>query len=442
MEGVTLTIAIIFALLVIILRPGYALSAYITALLWYPRYQVVNIGTIEISVSRIVVGVLLLRCLCDSRIRRKFTWSQLDTWVAFSMVVYVVIICITQPLSSAVENRMGFLMDTWFVYMVVRFIVSDRTTLVSVIKCAGLTLAPLAILGVAESITDWRPFALLLRNAPVFEHLMSYESRWGFNRAIGPFSHSILFGCCFVIFLPLIYCLRHHKNYWHGLAYILSGVALFGGLSSMSSGPWVMTIVAIFCMAIERHKRLVKPLLIFFVSSCIFIGVASNRPFYHVIASYANPLGGSGWHRAKLVDCAIEHFDEWYLLGYGDRDPGWGESLGMTITDVTNEFILNGVRYGILGIVVLCGVLTAAFRDVLRTWKKTQDPQVRSLCWSFGSILCSLIIAWMSVSFFGQLIPLFYCILGMIGSLPNLVVTTAEGNNCWSPQLIPAKLKI
>ncbi len=149
------------------------------------------------------------------------------------------------------------------------------------------------------------------------------------------------------------------------------------------------------------------------------IGIASNRPFYHVLASYANPLGGAGWHRAQLIDVAIEHFGEWWLVGYGDRDPGWGQYFGMARTDVTNEFILNGVRYGILGIIALCAVLAKAFRGLVSTHKRMTQPALRSLCWSFESLLFCVVIAWMSVSFFGQLTTLFYCCLGMIGSLCN-----------------------
>jgi hypothetical protein len=426
MQGVTLIVAVIVSLLAITLRPGYALAAYITSLLWYPSYLVVGIGTIDISIGRIVVGVLLLRCLCDHRIQSKFNWSRLDTWVTLSMVIYVGVPCVTGPLLSTIENRGGFLMDTWFAYMVARFFVTDRATLLAVIKWIAVVLAPLAVLGIIESVTGWRTFIILCRNSPAFAHLMSYEPRWGLIRAVGPFNHSILFGSTFAMFLPLVYFLRHQKNYWRLLAYVLSGVALAGALSSMSMGPWIMVIVVIFCLAMEKYKHWVKPLLIFFLVSCVLVEIVSHRPFYHVIASYANPLGGSGWHRAKLIDCAVEHFGEWWLIGYGDKDPGWGPSLGMAATDVTNEFILNGVRYGILGIVVLCGVLATALRSLFYAHRKAQNPEIQSLCWSLGSILVSVIVTWMSVSFFGQISTLFYCVLGIMGSSFNLVSNTTS----------------
>ena len=420
MQGVTLTIALFLSVLVIALRPKYAFVAYIVGLIWYPSYLAISIGTIDILVGRFVVAVLLLRCLFDDKIRIKFKWCRLDTLVTLSMVVYIGAYFITQVESFSVtlESRGGFFMDTWCAYIAARFIVTDRMKLISIIKCISIALVPLAILGIIESVTGWQPFAPLRRFSPWYAGgRFVAEGRFGFARAVGPFGHAILFGGVFAMFLPLIYYLRHEKKDWRTFAYIISGIALLGALSSMSSGPWVMAMAVIFCLIMEKHKHLVKPLFIFMIISCIIIGIASNRPFYHVIASWANPLGGAGYHRAKLIDIAIDKFDEWWVIGYGAKDPGWGPLLGMGITDVTNEYILNGVRYGILGVIALCAVLAKAFQGLISTYRKQQHPVAKSLCWAFGSLLLSVAFAWMSVSFFGQLSTLVYCSLGIIGSL-------------------------
>jgi len=421
MQGVTLTFALIACLLVVMLRPQYALAAYVTALLWYPSFLAVSVGTIDILVGRFVVVVLLARCIFDDELRTKFVWSRLDTFVTISAAVMVVTYFITQgkPVMVTVESRGGYLMDTWCAYLAARFIITDRTRLTSLIKCISIVLVPLAALGVIECITGWRPFAALWPYSPWFAGRGRFllEGRWGLNRAVGPFSHAILFGGGFAMFLPLIYYLRHEKKEWHSLAYILSGVALVGALSSLSSGPWVTVLVVIFCLAMEGHKVWVKRLFLFAVISCILIAIISNRPFYHVIASAANPLGGSSWHRAKLIDLAIEHFHEWWRIGYGDKDPGWHGALGMTWTDITNEYILAGVRHGLLGVIALVAILTQAFHGLAETHRKVVQPVSKSLCWAFGSMLFAVAVTWMSVSFFGQLITLFYCCLGMIGSL-------------------------
>jgi len=412
MNGLTPIVALFFSSLALILAPHYAFVAYVAALLWYPSYLVMKLGTLDIPIARVVVAVLLMRCLLDSRIRSRFSWSRLDGWVAFSMAVYVGVFCISIPTRFTLENRAGFLMDTLCAYVVARFLISDYRSLVAVLKWMAIVFAPLAVLAVIESLTGWRAFAIVGANSPAFMHLSTYAPRWGLVRAIGPFSHSILLGCAFAMFLPLLYYLRHAGGNWRFWTNIFSALVVLGALSSLSMGSWIMVVVAIFCLAIEHRKRLVKPILGLFAFGCILVGIISNRPFYHVIASYANVLGGSGWHRAKLIDLAIEHFSEWCLLGYGDKDPGWGEMLGMGATDVTNEFLLAAVRYGLLGLIALCSVLVVAFLGMVRASRSTINPLLKSLYWAFGSIL----VSWMSVSFFGQVLTLFYCILGIIGT--------------------------
>jgi hypothetical protein len=443
MQGVTLTFALILSVLVVVLRPKHAFVVYIIGLLWYPAYLAVSIGTIDILLGRFVVAVLLMRCFFDDSIRRKFTWNRLDTLVTLSMVVYVGAYLITQvdPLVRTLEGRGGFLMDTWCAYLAARFIVTDRTKLISVIKCISVALVPLAILGVIESVTGWQPFAPLWRFSPWFRGgAFVSEGRFGLARAVGPFSHAILFGGGFAMFLPLIYYLRHEKGNWRSLTYVILVITLLGALSSMSSGPWVMVIVVVFCLVMERHKKFVKPLFIFFVFSCISIGIASNRPFYHVIASWANPLGGASWHRARLIDLAIERFNEWWVIGYGDKDPGWGPELGMGSSDITNEYILNGVRYGILGVIALCAVLAKSFRGLISTYRRMTHPAMKSLCWAFGSLLFSVAVAWMSVSFFGQLSTLVYCSIGMIGSLCSPNFNWQIPNRIFTVQNRPAQM--
>jgi len=390
---------------VLLLRPTYAFIAFLATVIFWPSYYGASVGTVFIPAFRAVVAVLLLKCLLHSSVRRRFTWGALDTWVTIYVAVTIVIVCVTRPLGEALENRAGFLVDTWFSYMATRLCIADYRSLQTLSKWLSFLLIPLALFGIAEATTGWQPFEVY------------GGERYGFRRAMGPFSHSICFGMCFAMFLPLIWRLRKEKGNYSPFVYPLSGLVLLGCLSSMSSGPWVMCAAVIFCLVLERYKGAVKPVLISFALSCIFIATASNRPFYHVLASYANPLGGDSYHRAKLIECAIRFFDEWWLVGYRDQDPGWGPYLGgLGYTDVTNEFVFAGVQYGFLGVLGLCGVLVVAIRGLVRLHGATQSARLKSLTWALGSILTSLIVTFFSVSLFGQNLTLFYVVLGAVGS--------------------------
>jgi hypothetical protein len=342
------------------------------------------------------------------------------------MAVFVGIYCLTySPFTSAVESRAGFLLDTWFAYLAARFAIGNRDTLIRSVKTVSLVLAPLAILGIVEATTGWQPFAALRQYCLWRSAIVTYGPRWGLTRAWGPFSHPIMFASSFVIFLPLIWALRHQRNHWGKLSYPLVGMAGCGAFSTMSSASWAAGIVAVFCLAMERFKRWVKPLLIAFVILCIVTEIVSKRPFYHAMYERANLGGGDWYQRATLIDAAIEHVDEWWLAGYGGKYHDWGPGL----YDTNHEVIKAGIQYGLLGIIALCAVLIEVFRGLSSASRKTADTELKSVYWSLGSTVLSVIVIWQGVSFFGTPLSLFYSILGMTASSLAFVecVTTNNG---------------
>lgn len=427
MQAVTLTIAIAASLLVLVLRPARAFAVYVMALLFYPTYLVIQLGPLDISAVRIIITALLLRCLANPKLRQGFKWCALDSWVAFGAIIAIAIPLLAWqiPAMKALENRSGHLMDTFFAYLAARFCISDRVSLMTAVKWVAVGFAGLALVGVAESVTGWQSYNMLKVYCP-WQSVSDPELnlRSGFYRAIGPFPHSITFGASFVIILPAVYCLRHERG-WRMLSYCLSAVVVVGAVSSMSSGPWMMVIMITECLILEHYKYLVKPLVLFFIFSCIVVEIISNRSFYDVMVAYSNPIGGSGWHRSRLIHLAIDHFDEWWLVGYGARDPGWGESLGMTWTDVTNHYLIAGIEYGLVGVIAVCGALATAIYMLVRLHNSVSDPVLRSWHWALGSTIVVLAIAFNSIQFSGQAGSLVYCVLGLIGSSPAIAQASA-----------------
>ncbi len=425
MQGITLAIGLFGAALALFLRPAYALGTLFACVVWYPDYLRVQLGTLDISVGRIVVTVLLLRCLLNDSLRSRFRWSRLDKVVGFSVVVSTVMFCATRDFVPALENRGGFLMDAWFTYMCARLILTDRRAVTTFIKIVAIILAPLALWGMMEAVTHWQPFFQLTKyrtwRPMVSEGDIVGETRkWGLTRAIGPFSHFIQFGACFALFLPLVWALRRERGAWRTLAYPFSGMLILGAFSSMSSGSWAMLLIVLFCMALERYKEWTKTVIWSFVAFCIFAEFWSKRHFYSVLYGRMNFAGGDFYQRVRLIDAAIDNFDEWWLAGYGGRDPGWGSKEGgyfwAAFTDANNEFIKAGIEFGMLGVLALVAIFVVAFQGLVRAHRQTQDNGLRSLYWSLGCCLVGVLVLWQGVSSFGQNTMLFYCMLGCLGS--------------------------
>jgi len=426
MQSLTLSIALIASLLILLVKPIKGLVIYLAVIFFYPSYLVISIGSVELTAHRMIVSVLLLKCLLNFPLMRKFKWRQLDTWVTVYIGVCTLVMCLTLPLGQALVNRSGYIIDAWFLYLIVRFCVINRSDIFILAKWVGIFLVPVAIMGVMESVTGNQPFAKLAQYSVWDASDRSTVARFGLTRAVGIIGQPIMFGLCFATPLPLVYFLRHLGRKWQMTAYILSAFLIMGSLSSMSGGP-LATLGAVFlCLLLENYKSYVKPLLALLAAGVVLVAIISNRPVYHVIASYANPLGGAGWHRAKLIDFALEDFNKWYLLGLKGQDPGWGQRIGSDQSDITNEFIWSGVRFGIWGVIALCLVLITALRKVILLYRRVKDPLAKSYAWALGTVIISLILTFLSVNIFGQMILLYYFILGLIGSSSAILMVVSR----------------
>ena len=61
-----------------------------------------------------------------------------------------------------------------------------------------------------------------------------------------------------------------------------------------------------------------------------------------VLMARVDVFGGStGWHRAWLIDTAVKHFSEWWLLGI--KNSGVWDPL---LADVTNQYLVEGFDGG------------------------------------------------------------------------------------------------
>ena len=168
MQAVTLTLAGIFGVLTVFMRPTRALAVYFVLLLAYPTFLVVQLGSLDISAARIVGAVLLMRCLFDSSIGTKFKWCKLDTWVMVMMGVTVIVPLIAwkMPQMKVLENRGGFVMDTYLAYFIARFCITDYRSLLTVARWVTPVVVALAVLGMIESVYGIQPFNALRRFCP------------------------------------------------------------------------------------------------------------------------------------------------------------------------------------------------------------------------------------------------------------------------------------
>lgn len=147
--------------------------------------------------------------------------------------------------------------------------------------------------------------------------------------------------------------------------------------------------------------------------SLVGLHFVMNAPVWHLISRIDLVGGSTGWHRYYLIDQALRHFDEWWLLGTTSTAHwGWG------LFDVTNQYVLEGVSGGILTLALFLSTLAVAYISVGRIWRSVQRDRAKvALGWALGVSLFVHTMVFLAVSYFGQIVMIWYLLLAVIGSL-------------------------
>lgn len=147
-----------------------------------------------------------------------------------------------------------------------------------------------------------------------------------------------------------------------------------------------------------------------------------KAPVWYLIARMSEILGmGTGWHRSALIDAAINHFDEWWLVGttytahwmptYLPTDPN--------NADITNQFIAEGVNGGFISMCLFIWLLVKSFSAngvALRNYALFSIPE-QHMIWAMGCALLSHVASFFSVPYFDQIILFWYWLLAAIVAL-------------------------
>lgn len=430
MEGVTFIIAALASGLVFCLSPVYGVIVYVAALAWYPSYLAVSLGTIDFTVTRIVILAIFAKLFLQTDLPGRFKFVWLDKLIIIYFAAQLLAgATTTQSLMAFLENRGGAIFDMILPYFAVRMIVRNKQQYLALLKGILIIAAPLAIIGFYQCLTGNNPFGFL-KEYHVWKANSSYSpiARSGFFRADVVFSHSIMYGLFFAMFGPVCAGILGNMKKYKTLCWIGLGLMGVGVFSSMSSGPWLAVFVTIPFIAFFRYRRYWKLAAITVLIMCSTVEIISNRHFYEVIDRFTlNP--GTAWYRSKLIDVALFEggMSGHWLTGYGNNvDPGWGPRIdGRAHTDTVNHYLLILHSYGLVGLVPFLAMNAVVLKKLVDAYKACTSYSDRWLVWCLSAGLFGLWGAFMSVSLFGQPTTVYYMMLGFVGVMPTWIVRNA-----------------
>lgn len=319
--------------------------------------------------------------------------------------------CILWGTLGAVTNRLGFLWTTLGSYFLVRLLIRDKADVILCIKVlAGLVIL-LAPTMEIEHITRRNLFSIL--GAAEFS-----DVRGGAIRARGPFAHAIIAGTTAAMLMPIFVGL-----WWQGKRNrVMAGLGIVGGITmavaSASSTP-IMTcgagVLALMLWPMRQRLRIFRWTAVLGIVALSFI---MKAPVWFLVARVGGSMGGSGYHRAMLIDNFIHHFGEWWLVGT-QNNAAWGFDMW----DVDNAYVAAGIGGGLITFVLFLALLVYAFKRVGKSrWLLRKSRPDERLVWAIGASLFANAVGFFGIVYFDQSILAWYCVLAMVSATAAFIV--------------------
>jgi len=234
------------------------------------------------------------------------------------------------------------------------------------------------------------------------------------HRCQAAFPHSIMLGLFWATLIPVFVGLsrsrRHRYMFWAA-----TGSCIFIVYATASSTPLLTLLIVLFLIPLFHFRRYGRQIAYCACAMIFALHVVMNKPVWHLLCRI-NIIGGStGWHRYLLIDKVIKHFNEWALLGTQDT-AHWGRGL----SDLTNQYILEGIRGGLVTLLLFVALLTTALRTVYKYSLSTVTETKQWFAWCLCVSILGHCVSFIGVSYFGQIMMLLYLTFAIVSLIYDL----------------------
>lgn len=375
--------------------------------------QAVTIGGFHFTMLRLLVLAGCVRIVFRKEFRA-IKWVRLDTVILLWIISGTIAYTLLWQSWGAVVNRLGIAYDAWGLYFICRALLKDVDDVARSCRFFAYLLVPLAACMLVEQFSGRNLFFAF---GGVPEHTVIRD---GVLRCQGPFRHPILAGTFGAVWIPIFVGLWwRNKN--DRLAAVLGVVAatVITGVSG-SSGPsatYMAGVVACSMWPLRNHLRLIRWTL---SGGIICLAVIMKDPVWYIFARVNIFSASTGWHRSNLIDQAIRHFFDWCLVGVKDVE-AWGVWWG----DITNQFLLEGVRGGLVTALLFLYIIILAYSIIGRTLARVKGETKRNqmFVWALGCTIFAHTVAFLDVAYFDQNCVNWYWALAAVATTMTAYAT-------------------
>jgi hypothetical protein len=417
LHPLALAVVLILCVATFVIRARVGLAPLMVAATTLPMAQRIIVAGADFTLMRVLLLAYLVRIFAKGE-NKDLKWNPVDTAIVLWTLAGVIVMTIHFGTTSALINRVGWAFDILVAYFAVRCLVRQIEDVLSLAKIIAIVSIPIAAFFAVETTTHRNLFSIF-GGVPA-ETVM----REGKFRCQGAFAHPILAGTFWASTLPMMFMLWRREG-THRLAMLGTAAAFVIIYACSSSTPMLSAAVAFGGLALFPYRFQRRRMWIGLIIVLTIIHFSMKQPVWHLMSRVDLVGGSTGWHRFVIFDAFINHFDRWYATG--DHDPqSWGV---WEMRDITNQFILEGLRGGLLTLLCYVLLLVRCFASVgkaLTGIEHLKDRTAEKVIWLIGVTMLVHTFTFFGVSYFGQMTAILYIHFGLAGALvtqimPNLV---------------------
>lgn len=421
MNPVAIIFFIVIAIALMVVPRKWAPVPLLIGCCYMTKGQGIELASLSFAFYRMLLFVGIARIVAKGE-RLSGTFNTIDKliiawgiWMVFASLFH------NGESGSGPIYVSGMVIDIVGVYFLMRIWCSDLDQVVFLITVAAFLLAPVALEMLMEKITKKNMFSVF-GGVPI-----DVGWREGKYRAQGPFNHPILAGTVGATCLPLFIGILK-RNYTAAIIGIISALTIT--IACASSGPMMSAMAGVCAVAMWRFRHLTKLARAAAVAGYFAYMILTGEPGYFIMKRIDLSGGSTGYFRARLIESATEHLNEWWLFGT-DVTRHWmetGVSFSPNHTDITNYYLGFGVAGGLAAVILLILMLLTAFKwvGVFCRGNIDRSPNDSFVVWCLGAGMLAHAATSISVSYFDQSYLFFWLNLAVISSVYTAYVTRQE----------------
>ena len=413
--------ALAAAVLAVFLAPrrGVLLPVLLIASMIAPAQRIVLVD-LDFTFLRLVILAAWARVLMYGE-ARDLRINLLDrlmvAWVGFGAAAYLLL----YPNPASIGYKLGFGLDALGTYFLVRVVVRDLDALTSLSRQIALLSIPVALAMVHERLTGYNAFSMF---GGVPEQTLE---RYGRFRAQGAQPHPIIAGSFWAVLIPVVAAgvRRTAESITVTVAGLLSCATIVW--CSSSSTPVIVTLVAVAAMLLFPVRWAVPWMRGSTIVGLVVLHFLMVGPVWHLFARINVFPGSTGWWRYLIIDLFVTNWSDWFLFGTRES-AGW--LTWISFTDVTNQYVNEGINGGIVRLLLFVAILVFAFVLVGRSVRSAErsptgaTPAARAarvrrawVAWCIGASMACHAAAYFATSYFGHMRNVQYLSFALAGSV-------------------------